>query len=80
LGRILVTKDPTTPDQVASCKIEKDPETCKSKGFGFVTFVDPADAAAAVGFIEMGGRDVEVRMASRAERYLDGAGRSTRDV
>ena len=80
MGRILVTKDPTTPDQVASCKIEKDPETCKSKVFGFVTFVYPADAAAAVGFIEMGGRDVEVRMASRAERYLDGAGRSTRDV
>ena len=64
--------------KIKYCKVVRDPVSNESRGFGFVTFEEPADAKEALEHLEkteIGGRAIHVEEAKRPRPYSPTPGR-----
>ena len=65
--------------QISDCKIIRDPQTLKSKGYGFVSFVKKEDAETAIGAMNgqwIGSRAIRTNWATRKPPALNQIGRA----
>ncbi|GFU21681.1 nucleolysin TIA-1 isoform p40 [Nephila pilipes] len=56
------------PPSIGDCRVVRDPQTLKSKGYGFVSFVKKADAENAIGTMNgqwLGSRAIRTNWATR---------------
>ncbi|XP_032672402.1 nucleolysin TIAR isoform X1 [Odontomachus brunneus] len=54
--------------EISDCRVVRDPQTLKSKGYGFVSFVKKAEAESAIGTMNgqwLGGRSIRTNWATR---------------